>query len=318
MLVPTILIGVTFPLVTRIYANSLSQLGKSIGNIYSVNTLGSIFGLFFAGFVFIPLIGIQKSIMLMAFLNVAAGVVALVLCLAYWRSRNNTRAVASHIVYIAIAVITVVIAGFTVDTGQPLTKYTAVFKGPGESNKLLFYKEGVDTSVTVVEDTEGVRRVFVDTNQAAEDSRWDMPSHNVIGHLPILLHPNPKDALVIGFGMGVTSWAISRHGVSVDAVEISPGIKEANQFFTKVNHNVLSDPLVKLTIDDGRNYTLTTNKKYDMISTGIIHPLVSANSAGFYTRNFYELCKKRLTDNGIMSQWVPLDRLPEEIGRAHV
>jgi len=312
MLVPTILMGATFPLVTRIYTNSLNKLGKSIGNIYSVNTLGSIFGSFFAGFVFIPLIGIQKSIMLMAFLNVAAGVVALVLCLAYWRSRNNTRAVASHVIYIAIAVITVVVSGFTVDTGQPLTKYTAIFKGPCESNKLLFYKEGVDTSVTVVEDPEGIRRVFVDTNQAAEDSRWDMPSHNVIGHLPILLHPNPKDALVIGFGMGVTSWAISRHGVNVDAVEISPGIKEANQFFTKINHNVLSDPLVKLTIDDGRNYTLTTNKKYDMISTGIIHPLVSANSAGFYTKNFYELCKKRLTDNGIMSQWVPLHHLPEE------
>jgi spermidine synthase len=312
MLVPTIFMGATFPLVTRIYANNLSQLGKSIGNVYSVNTLGSIFGSFFAGFVFIPLIGIQRSVLLMSFLNVAGGIIALVLCLKYWRSKNNKRAVNSHIVYIAVAVLVIIVASFVIDTGQPLTKYTAVFKGPGESNKLLFYKEGIDTSVTVVEDTEGIRRVFVDTNQAAEDSRWDMPSHNIIGHIPILLHPNPKEALVIGFGMGVTSWAISRHGVNVDAVEISPGIKEANQFFTKINHNVLSDPLVKLTIDDGRNYTLTTNKKYDMISTGIIHPLVSSNSASFYTKNFYELCKKRLNDNGIMSQWVPLHRLPEE------
>lgn len=228
MLVPTIFMGATFPLVTRIYANSISQLGKSIGNVYSVNTLGSIFGSFFAGFVFIPLIGIQRSILLMSFLNVAGGIIALVLCLKYWRSKNNKRAVASHIVYIAIAVLVVIIASFVIDTGQPLTKYTAVFKGPGESNKLLFYKEGVDTSVTVVEDTEGIRRVFVDTNQAAEDSRWDMPSHNIIGHIPILLHPNPKEALVIGFGMGVTSWAISRHGVSVDAVEISPEIGRAH------------------------------------------------------------------------------------------
>jgi len=312
MLVPTILMGATFPLVTRIYANSLNKLGESIGNIYSINTLGGIFGSFFAGFVFIPLIGIQKSVLLMAFLNVVAGIIAMISCITYWRSRNNKRSVASHIVYIAIAVIVIIIASFVIDTGQPLTKYTAIFKGPGETNKLLFYKEGIDTSVTVVEDTDGIRRIFVDTNQAAEDSRWDLPSHNIIGHLPILLHPNPKEALVIGFGMGVTSWAISLHGVNVDAVEISPGVKEANQFFTKINHNVLSNPLVKLTVDDGRNYTLTTNKKYDMISTGIIHPLVSTNSASFYTKNFYELCKKRMTDTGIMCQWVPLHRLPEE------
>ncbi|MGB9596924.1 MAG: tetratricopeptide repeat protein, partial [Candidatus Poribacteria bacterium] len=151
-----------------------------------------------------------------------------------------------------------------------------------------------------------------DTNQAAEDSRWDLPSHNIIGHLPILLHPDPKNALVIGFGMGVTSYAITRYGVNVDAVEISPGVVSANSFFTKINHNILKEPLLKLTIDDGRNFTLTADKKYDMISTGIIHPLVSTNSAGFYTKDFYELCKKRMTENGIMCQWVPLHRLPEE------
>jgi spermidine synthase len=312
MLIPTIFMGATFPLVIKIYANNLNQLGKSIGNVYSINTLGGILGSFFAGFVFIPLIGIQRSVLLMSFLSVAGGIIALALCIKYWRSKNNKLAVTSHIVYIAIAVLVVIFASFVIDTGQPLTKYTAVFKGPGESNKLLFYKEGIDTSVTVVEDVDGIRRAFVDTNQAVEDSRWVLPSYSIIGHLPALLHPNPKEALVLSSGMGVTSWAISRHGVNVDTVEISSGIKEADQFFTKVNHNVLSDPLVKLTIDDGRNYILTTSKKYDIITTDIIHPFVNTNSAGFYTRNFYELCKKRLTDNGIMCQWVPLYRLPEE------
>ncbi|MEK7398824.1 MAG: fused MFS/spermidine synthase [Candidatus Poribacteria bacterium] len=312
MLIPTILMGAAFPIASRIYANDAENLGRSIGKIYSINTLGGIFGSFFAGFVFIPLIGVQKSIMVMSCLNVAIGIVALIFSLIYWKSKANPKKVAGHFAYIAIAFIAIIVSVFIIDTSQPLTKFTAVFKGSGEKNKLLFYKEEVDTSVTVVEDTEGVRRVFVDTNQAAEDSRWNLPSHNIIGHIPILLHPDPKNALVIGFGMGVTSWAISRHGVNVDAVEISPGVVEANSFFTKINHDVLKDPLIHLAIDDGRNWTLTTNKKYDMISTGIIHPLVSTNSAGFYTKNFYKLCKKRLTENGIMCQWVPLYRLPEE------
>lgn len=312
MLIPTIFMGATFPIVSKIYACSLKELGKKIGNIYSVNTLGSIFGSFFAGFMFIPLIGIQKSIILMALLNLLAGIAVIVFDMAYWRSKGNSRIFGMRIAYLGIAIIAFIFAGIITDTGQPLTKFTAIFKGAGADNKLLYYKEGIDSSVTVIEDKEGIRRVFVDTNQAAEDSRWDLPSHNMIGHIPILLHPNPKNALVVGFGMGVTSWAISRHGVAVDAVEISRGIIEANPFFTKINHNVLNDPLIKLHLDDGRNFTLTTNKKYDMISTGIIHPLVSTNSAGFYTKDFYELCKKRLTDTGIMCQWVPLHRLPEE------
>lgn len=306
MLLPTMFMGTTFPLVSKIYARSRESLGRSIGNVYSVNTLGSILGSFLAGFVMIPYIGIQRAIMIMAFLNAATGVMIIVVKLA--RSSGN----AFRVSLLAATVIIVAVASIVIDMGRPLTYFTAIFKGPGAKNKLLFYKEDVDACVTVVEDTEGVRRAFVDANQAAEDSRWDLPSHSIIGHLPILFHPDPKTSLVIGFGMGVTSWSISRHGVQVDAIEISPGMVEANKFFTRVNNNVLDEPLVKLTLDDGRNYVFTTSKKYDMISTGIIHPLVSANSAGFYTVDFYKLCKKILTEDGIMCQWVPLHRLPED------
>jgi spermidine synthase len=306
MLVPTIFIGATFPLVSKIYAGNLSELGKKIGNVYSFNILGSIF---FAGFVFIPLIGIQKSIMLVALLSLLVGIVVIAIDLIHWRSKGNSHSVIMRGVYLGIAIIAFVVASVITNTTQPLTKFTTIFKGLNTENKLLFYKEEKDTTVTVIEDKEGIKSVFVDANQVAEDSRWNLPSLNLIGHIPILLHPNPKNALTIGFDVGVTSLAISRHGVNVDAVELSHGVVEATPFFTKIN---LSDPLINLTIDDGRNYTLTTDKKYDMISTGIIHPLDSANNAGFYTKDFYDLCKKRLTDNGIMCQWVPLDRLSEE------
>ena len=335
MLIPTMLMGASFPLVSKIYARSFRDLGRSIGDVYSVNTLGSILGSFLAGFILIPRIGVQRSIMIVAFLNVAAGAMVMVMGIVYFASRAGTSRNTFRASLLGVSIIVIAVASTLVDVGQPLTRFTAVFKGPGEENELLFYKEGVDASVTVVEDPQGVRRAFVDANQAAEDSRWDLPSHSIIGHLPILLHPDPKTALVIGFGMGVTSWSISRHGVQVDAIEISPGIVEANKYFPKINHNVLDDPLVNLIVDDGRNYALTTDKRYDMISTGIIHPLVSANSAAFYTTDFYELCKKILTPpsippasggengreipasggenrGGIMCQWVPLHRLPEE------
>ncbi len=310
MLLPTMLMGATFPLVSKIYTRSLKNLGRSIGNVYSVNTLGSIFGAFLAGFILIPNIGIQKTIVIIACLNAIAG--ATVTFLASSAAKQTRKALSGEVIALTAIIVCIGIAIVLIDLGKPLTHFSAIFKGPGETNKQLFYREGIDASVTVVEDAQGVRRAFVDANQAAEDSRWDLPSHSVIGHLPILFHPDPSTALVIGFGMGVTSWSISRHGVQVDAVEISPGMVEANKYFTKINHSVLDEPLVNLVVDDGRNYALTTDKKYDMISTGIIHPLVSANSAGFYTIDFYELCKRILTEDGIMCQWVPLHRLPEE------
>ena len=308
MLIPTLLMGATFPLVNKIYARSLKRLGRSIGNVYSVNTLGSILGSFSAGFILIPLIGIQRAIVIIAFLNATVGALVVIMNAVQFASRVNLM---RRISLLIAAVIVIGIVSILIDLGQPLTRFTAIFKGQA-GMKMLFYEEGVDASVTVVEDPEGVRRAFVDANQAAEDSRWDLPSHSIIGHLPILFHPEPESALVIGFGMGVTSWSISRHDVQVDAIEISPGMKKANKYFAKINNNVLSDPLVNLTIDDGRNYALTTDKKYDMISTGIIHPLVSANSAGFYTVDFYKICKRILTEDGIMCQWVPLHRVPEE------
>ena len=314
MLLPTMFMGATFPLVSKIYAKSLKNLGQSIGNVYSVNTLGSILGSFLTGFALIPRVGIQRTIMVIAFLNATAGAVMAFLRFTPLVSRDEQmrRDVPRAGYLLIVPIIIIAVASIVIDADQPLTRFTGIFKDSGEMNKLLFYKEEIDASVTVVEDPQGVRRAFVDANQAAEDSRWDLPSHSVIGHLPILFHPNPENALVIGFGMGVTSWSISRHGVKVDAIEISQGMVEANKYFTKINNNVLDDQLVNLIVDDGRNYALTTDKKYDMISTGIIHPLVSSNSAGFYTMDFYEICKKILAEDGIMCQWVPLHRLPEE------
>ncbi|MFQ6044038.1 MAG: tetratricopeptide repeat protein, partial [Candidatus Poribacteria bacterium] len=210
------------------------------------------------------------------------------------------------------AALIIIFSNLFMPTDKPIVLKSAIFKIQNPGGKLLSYEEGVDASVTAIVDADGVRRLYVDTNQAAEDSRWDSPSHRVIAHLPLLLHPRPKRALIVGFGMGVTSYSATQHGVTVDAVEISPGVVNANRYFTHVNGDVLKNPLVNLTIDDGRNYILTTENRYDMISTGIIHPLVSSGSSSIYSKDFYELCKRILTEDGIMCQWVPLHRLPEE------
>ena len=307
MILPTILMGASFPLVTRIYTLNLNKLGRSIGNVYSINTVGAIFGSFVAGFILIPLIGIQKSVVLIASVNTIVGCILIVL--------NPQTKRQFRLPAIVSAALIIILSNLFIPTGKPIVLKSAIFKYQNPGGKLLpgdSYKEGVDATVTAIVDADGVRRLYVDTNQAAEDSRWDSPSHRVIAHLPLLLHPRPQRALIVGFGMGVTSYSATQHGVTVDAVELSPGVVNANKYFTHVNGNILENPLVNLAVDDGRNYILTTENRYDMISTGIIHPLVSSGSSSIYSEDFYELCKGILTQDGIMCQWVPLHRLPEE------
>ncbi len=309
MCLPTFLMGASFPLVTKIYTGSARQLGKSIGNVYAVNTVGSILGAFCAGFIFIPLLGIRPSIVLTVALNSGIG------CLLILRSRWQTETGKSLLQGIGIGM-PILNAGLAVilllTVNQPLFLKSAIFKTQRPGDTLVDYNEEVDATVTTLKDDEGVYRLYVDTNQAADASRWDSPSHRVIAHLPLLLHPRPKRALVVGFGMGLTSHSITQHGVQVDAIELSSGVLSAAQkYFTHVNENVFENPQFNYKLNDGRNHILMTKTKYDMISTGIIHPLVSAGSSNIYTADFYRLCRKILTEDGIMCQWVPLHRLPE-------
>lgn len=312
MSVPTFLMGASFPLVTKIYTGSANQLGRSIGNVYAINTVGSILGSFCAGFVFIPLLGIRPSIVFMVALNTGIGCLLLFFSADAVSQRATGKAflqgvgIAMPILNVGLAVI------LLLTVNQPLFLKSAIFKTQRPGDTLVDYNEEVDATVTTLKDDEGVYRLYVDTNQAADASRWDSPSHRVIAHLPLLLHPRPKRALVVGFGMGLTSHSITQHGVRVNAVELSSGvIAAAQKHFMHVNGNVFDNPLFSYRLNDGRNHILMTETKYDMISTGIIHPLVSAGSSNIYTADFYRLCQRILTADGIMCQWVPLHRLPE-------
>ena len=309
MCLPTFLMGASFPLVTKIYTGNARQLGRSIGNIYAVNTVGSILGAFCAGFILIPLLGIRPSIVLTVVLNTGIG------CFLIFRSKQLTETGKSLLQGVGIGM-PVLNTGLAVvlllTVNQPLFLKSTIFKTQRPGDTLIDYNEEVDATVTTLKDDEGVYRLYVDTNQAADASRWDSPSHRVIAHLPLLLHPRPKQALVVGFGMGLTSHSITQHGVRVDAIELSSGvISAAQKHFTHINGNVFENPLFNYRLNDGRNHILMTKTKYDMISTGIIHPLVSAGSSNIYTADFYRLCRRILSEDGIMCQWVPLHRLPE-------
>jgi spermidine synthase len=128
----------------------------------------------------------------------------------------------------------------------------------------------------------------------------------MLAHLPMLLHAAPHQVLVIGFGAGGTAWSLSRYEAlqRLDIVEFVPGVIRAARFFPEVNHNVLTDPRLRVIIDDGRNYLLVTPETYDVVSVDTLDPKHAGNG-NLYTREFYELSKRVLKPGGIFVQWLP-------------
>ena len=121
----------------------------------------------------------------------------------------------------------------------------------------------------------------------------------------MVVHPDAREALVIGLGGGATAGALSQHaGVSVDVVELSPEVAQAAaRFFRPINFDVLRKPNVRLHIDDGRNYLLLTGKRYDVVTADVILP-IHAGSGNLYSAEYFRLVRRALKPGGIAVQWV--------------
>jgi spermidine synthase len=121
--------------------------------------------------------------------------------------------------------------------------------------------------------------------------------------MPVLLHPDPRSALVIGLGGGATAGAVSRYpDMTVDVVELSSAVVAGARFFEHINFGLLDRPHVSLRVDDGRNYLLTTRTTYDVMTADIILPH-HAGAGSLYSRDYFELVRSRLNPGGLVMQW---------------
>ena len=181
---------------------------------------------------------------------------------------------------------------------------------------LLAVEEDVYATVTVEEHHEPRgkwRQLSLNGTNVAGTSCELFSIQKLQGHLPLLLHKDPKRVLHIGFGSGGTAWAVSRYPVeSITIAEISKSvIQKASEYFLEINHGVLRDHRVQIVFTDGRNHVLAAEEKYDVILSDSVHPRFSGNGS-LYTYEYYQLLKERLNPDGIISQWLPFYSLTPE------
>jgi spermidine synthase len=131
----------------------------------------------------------------------------------------------------------------------------------------------------------------------------DMITQKLLAHLPLLLHPNPRDVAVVGLGSGVTVGAALRHPIaSAEVIELSPEVVEASQFFTAQNHEALKDARTRLIVGDARSHLLLGSRKYDVLISEPSNPWM-AGVAALFTREFFEAMRERLAPGGLVCQW---------------
>ena len=309
MVPATIFMGASFPLAGAVVVENFGSSGRRIGLLYAGNTVGAITGAFLAGFVLLPNIGIRNTLILTVMINLTGGFILSLFLLTEKGMKKNfiTPAIAAFLI-IVLAFIWQPVWDKLKMTSGPYAYAIQYQKKPIDERlskiEQLFYREGPIATVSVIEEGEHIR-LLVDGKTDAGNFR-DMTTQVLIGHLPLLIKPEAKNILVIGFASGITAGAVARHDVSqIDCVEIEPAMKEASNFFKNENYRIMDDKRFNLIIDDGHSYVLTTKKKYDVIISEPSNPW-QAGSSRLFTREFFLNARNILKENGMMVQWMHL------------
>ncbi|RMF75962.1 MAG: hypothetical protein D6738_02525 [Acidobacteria bacterium] len=311
MLPPALVLGALFPLATRAAVAPGEAPSRVVADVYFVNTIGSALGAFAAGFALIPRLGLQQAVALLIALDLLVGI-ALLFAQRGWTGRPRLALAAAMGV---LAVLVVVRPPFW--DREQMTR--GVYYKPDlamtfgielepferfEVEKLLYYRDGLNTTVSVHRSPGGVN---LRLSGKADASVGDMSTQVLSGQIPALFGPAPRRALVVGYASGVTTGSVALHESveRVDVVELEPAVMEASRFFDAYNYHAQDDPKVRVIVDDGRRFLAYAPERYDIIASEPSNPWISGAS-NLFTREYFRYAREHLTERGRLLQWIQL------------
>ena len=300
LLIPTTLMGATFPLIAKFYTKE--KIGKAIGEVYAANNLGAIIGSFAAGFILIPLLGITISIIMAGTINfLIAGIIL-------WKTNKEK----FKKVFLVCLLFFILLASFASYNIQEL--HSGGFYRTSEIQKdlgqVVYYKEGLHATITVRELYGTGKALYINGKPQGSYEILDLRVNYLLAYLPRLLRPESENALVIGLGTGTTSGQLSQI-MNTTTIEIEKEVIPASNYFTLFNENVLENKNHELIINDGRNYLLKSEKRYSVIIPEPSDPWQSF-STNLFSKEFLELASEHLEEDGLYLQWVPIYQMSAE------
>jgi spermidine synthase len=290
MLGPTVLMGIAVPLAMQICQRGPRREGSSVGTVYADNTVGSILGAFEAGFILIPYVGLHVGLIAVAGLNILAGLLAVL------PGATPGRRTVWAGAFAAVLPLLFVLA--------PPTLFRDLYQRAKPTADILYYKEGKVANVVVYDFFKaGYKDLFLNRVEEASSRLWHVQLFKLLGVLPMMVHEEPDEALMVAFGAGMSAGAAIDHATELSVVDLNPDIDGVAEIFTQENRDVINNPKLNRIVNDGRNELLLSPRKYSVIISDATNPKMF-DSWTLYTREFYELVKSRLEPGGIFCQWV--------------
>jgi len=302
LLPATILWGASFPLALAAVAAPKQDPGGVVGGVYAANTAGCIVGALAVSLILIPWIGTQDSQRVLLVLSAASAWLLLVPYVWEYRSKPAAIGLAASMLGAGLLVGSVhMVPGELIAYGRKMV----INSGKA---KVLYTVEGRNSSVAITQWNDGNIEIDVNGHVEATTEPYDMKLQRMVGHLPALLHPNPKSVLGIGFGAGVSAGTFTRYpGIEhITVCEIEPVIPPTStRFFAKQDYEVYRNPRTRVVFDDARHYVLTTREKYDVIASDPLDVFVKGTAA-LYSKEYFDVVKAHLNPGGLFSLYVPL------------
>jgi spermidine synthase len=294
----TLLWGASFPLAIAAAAKPGADPARLVGGIYAANTGGAILGALAFSSLLVPWIGTQGCERALVLVCAASALFVLLPVVRQARTAAGALSLAGALVVAALIVSQI--------TGAPpmLIAYGRRILNSMRQSEILYTGEGMNSSIAISRWNDGAIQFHVSGKVEASTEPYDMRLQRMLGHLPAMLHPNPRSVLIVGFGAGVTAGTFVLYPgiqriVICEMEQLIPPV--ATRYFAGQNYNVINDPRVQLVYDDARHFVLTTREKFDIITSDPIHPWVKG-SATLYSREYFELVRQHLNPGGIVTQ----------------
>ncbi len=321
MLAPAACLGATLPLAARLVERGGGERGADVGAVFAANAAGNVLGAF-TGWLLLPWLGVEG--LLRSGTTVFAAVGGAVLWLAWPAPPRRRRAA-----FAAGLALLVVYRAW-------LPRWDDRMRGQGlfrehknltlfdfadmrkllSGATLLFVRDDREATVTVTHfaGTPGVISLKVNGKSDASNGA-DMMTQVLLGELPLLLKPDAKDVLLVGWGSGVTAGSLLAHPVDrLDAVELVPAVVDASSYFSAENHGALDDPRLSLRLEDAKSFLARGGRAYDVIVSEPSNPWM-AGVGDLFSVEFYRRARARLAPGGLMVQWFHQYEMSDDLFR---
>lgn len=313
---PAFLMGFSFPLANA-YVQRLEQsVGRRAGGLYLANTLGGVLGSIAAGFILLPNLGSQRSVLVLCF---ASSLAMLFLQVSKLKEQRIVHGWSKHGLFITCIIIS---CGIFISWSLLPANYLIIKSFPpiSASQRILTASEGLNEMLMVIENPLGTRTLYTNGHSMSGTNFKSQRYMRAFAHIPLLQMSSPQSVLVICFGIGNTLHAASLHPTirRLDTVDLSEQILNHASYFRSSNHDILEDKRVSVFINDGRlHLQMVPPAQYDLITLEP-PPIAFAGVSPLYSREFYKLARSRLKNGGFVTQWLPLYQVSPAVGLSMV